>query len=234
MQSSTTRSDSFTKFNSRQWILLAAPFVLTASMIGVYIGLDAALGFPPGYLAAFAVYWFGWCMLFPAALLGGLGSLIDLFRPFPRFSRLGWKTHLLLWWPVVFPLGFIFIPRLAAGTINLPILLGSLVIGLLIGVTEEIFWRGLFFRFFPKNGWLNLVYPSILFGLWHIAPQTVRASTMPGGVYSFVFYAVILGVSYALTVRRTGSIAWCTISHVLHDTLGLGALAYAAWLGWLA
>ncbi|HZW04909.1 MAG TPA: CPBP family intramembrane glutamic endopeptidase [Anaerolineaceae bacterium] len=230
MHSSTALPALARKLTTRQWILLAAPFVLTASMAGIYQWFDAAIGYPAGYLAAFAVYWFGWCILFPAALLGGFRELVDLFRPFPRFGQLGWKTHLLLWWPVVFPLAFALIPRLSM--VNGPILLGSLLIGLLIGVTEEIFWRGLFFRLFPGNAWLNLVYPSILFGLWHIAPQTVRASTMPGGVYSFVFYAVILGVSYAFSVRRTKSIAWCTISHVLHDTLGLGALAYAAWLGW--
>jgi membrane protease YdiL (CAAX protease family) len=75
-----------------------------------------------------------------------------------------------------------------------------------------------------------MIYPSWMFGLWHIAPRSVRPNTMPGGMFSIVFYAVILGLSYGYPARRTGSIRWCTVSHCLHDTLGLGGLAYASWL----
>jgi uncharacterized protein len=224
-----TLTRSIPAFSNRQWILLAAPLVLTASMLAAYIGLDVLFGYPLGYLAAFGLYWFIWCIFFPVLVLGGLRPLIDLFRPFPAFHKLDWKTHLLLWWPIVFPLFFAFLPRL--DRINMPILIGSLLLGVIIGVTEEIFWRGLFIRFFPNRTWLNVIYPSLLFGIWHVAPLAVRPSSMPGGVYSFVFYAVILGVSYALAARRTNSIAWCTISHIGHDVLGLGALAYAVWLG---
>jgi membrane protease YdiL (CAAX protease family) len=41
-------------------------------------------------------------------------------------------------------------------------------------------------------------------------------------------YSFILGLSYGLAAVQTGSIAWPVISHSLHDTLGLGAFAYAA------
>jgi uncharacterized protein len=222
---------AFNRLTLRQWVLLAAPFLLTASMYGFYVWFDAQMGYPLGYLLAFCVYWFGWCIFFPAVLLGGFRQLLGLFRPFPAFSRLGWKTHLLLWWPVIFPLAFIFIPRLT--TLNLGILLLSLLIGFLIGMTEEIFWRGLFYRFFPRSAWVNLAFAPLLFGIWHIAPQAARPSSMPGGVYSFVFYAVVLGISYAIATRRTKSIGWATVSHVVHDTLGLGGLAYVAWLGWM-
>jgi uncharacterized protein len=225
----TTLTRSTPAFSTRQRILLAAPLALIASMLAAYLGSDARLGYPLGYLAAFSLYWFGWCIFFPIMLLGGWRALIDLFRPFPAFTRLDWKTHLLLWWPIIFPLFFAFLPRLHL--VNVPILIGSLLLGIIIGITEEIFWRGLFIRFFPNRTWLNVIYPSLLFGLWHAAPLAVRPSTMPGGAYSFVFYAVILGVSYALAARRTQSIAWCTLAHIIHDVLGLGALAYAAWLG---
>ena len=146
----------------------------------------------------------------------------------PRFGDRPRLTILLLAWPLVFPLMFAFLPRLAR--INLPVLLASLALGLVIGVTEEILWRGVFVRLFPDNIWLNTIYPSIMFGLWHICPLAVRPNSMPGGAVSFVLYAVVLGLSYAYYARKTGSIRWCTVSHCLHDTLGLGGLAYAAWL----
>jgi hypothetical protein len=44
-------------------------------------------------------------------------------------------------------------------------------------------------------------------------------------------YSVLLGLSYATAARRARSIRGATLSHCLHDALGLGGSAYAAWLG---
>jgi uncharacterized protein len=79
-------------------------------------------------------------------------------------------------------------------------------------------------RVFPHSTWKSVIYPSIMFGIWHISPQSVRSRNMPGGVFSFVFYAILLGLAYFYVARKTGTIRWCTPSHVIHDSLGLGAL----------
>ena len=47
---------------------------------------------------------------------------------------------------------------------------------------------------------------------------------------SFTAYSVALGLSYAYCARQTGSIRWCTVSHCIHDALGLGAFAFSSWL----
>jgi uncharacterized protein len=162
-------------------------------------------------------------------MLGGVRQVLDLFNEGkPGFLKLGWKSHFLLWFWIIFPLTTIFIPRV--GGVGLTILAYSILIGIAIGVTEEILWRGVYVRLFPKSTWLSVIYPSIMFSLWHIAPQSVKASTMPGGIYSFLFYALVLGLAYAYVARKTGSIRWTTLSHVIHDSFGLGALAYAIWL----
>jgi hypothetical protein len=59
---------------------------------------------------------------------------------------------------------------------------------------------------------------------------SVLPSRYPGGMAGFVVYSTVLGLSYATAAQRTGSIRWCTIGHCLHDALGLGGFAYAAWL----
>lgn len=216
------------RFTGRQWAMIAAPIVLVLSMWAAFQGFVAWLGSPPGYLAAFIVYWIGWCIVVPVVILG-LRGVLDLFREGEvPFAQLGWKTQALLWWPIVFPLGFIFIPRVAEA--NAAIIAVSILLGVVIGVTEELLWRGVYVRLFPDDVWLNTVYPSVIFGLWHVAPQSVRTSTMPGGAASFVVYAVVLGLSYATYARKTGSIRWCTMSHCIHDALGLGAFVYSAWL----
>ena len=133
-----------------------------------------------------------------------------------------------LWWPLIFPLFFVFVPRISKATV--PILIASIVLGIVIGITEEILWRGLYARLFPDNLWLSMIYPSILFGLWHLAPQSILANRNSGGAASFAIYAIILGITYSISVQLTQSIAWATVSHIIHDTLGLGGFAYAVWL----
>jgi hypothetical protein len=63
--------------------------------------------------------------------------VLSLFREgVPSIRSLGWKAHLLLWLWIAFPLFTIFIPR-AAG-VGVVILGVSVLIGVVIGVTEEL------------------------------------------------------------------------------------------------
>ena len=59
-----------------------------------------------------------------------------------------------------------------------------------------------------------------------LAPQLVRPNAQPGGMAAFLIYAFALGLTYAYYARKTGSIRWCTVSHVVHDSLGLGLRIY--------
>lgn len=210
-------------------LMLAMPLALIASTWAAFQVFTQWWGYPLGYLMGFVFYWVFWCLAFPVYALGGVRPVLELFKEGqPTFRKLGWKIHFLLWFWIAFPLFTIFLPRV--GSVGLAVLAGSLLIGAVIGVTEELLWRGVYLRLFPNSTWMNMIYPSLMFGLWHISPQSVKASSMPGGVFLFVAYAVFLGLAYAYCARKTGSIRWVTLSHVIHDALGLGALAYAAWL----
>jgi membrane protease YdiL (CAAX protease family) len=214
-----------------QLAALATPAVLVLSMYWAFQSFTEWLGHPLGYLAAFVLYWVGWCIILPAALLGGVRSLVALFRPGDiGFVQLGWKTQALLWWPLIAPLGVLLSPLSPLSRANAAIVAVSVLLGIIIGVTEEILWRGVYARLFPQQLWLNTIYPTIGFALWHLAPLSVVSTRYPGAPYSFLLYCVLLGLSYAAYARKTGSIRWCTISHVIHDTLGMGALVYAVWL----
>ena len=215
-------------FVARRRFIVALPFLLIASMYGSFRYLTARFGFPTGYLAAFALYWIGWCVIVPTLILG-TRTVRHLFaRSGVPFAQLGWTTHALLWWPLVFPLAFSFLPRI--GSTRLVILVASVMLGIVIGMTEELLWRGVYVTAFPNRLSLNTIYPSIAFGVWHLCPLSVLPSRFPGGALSFTAYSVALGLSYACYARRTGSIRWCTVSHCIHDALGLGAFAYASWL----
>lgn len=226
---SSSRGSLWRELTGRQCLALATPLVLTLTMIPTFIGFVAWFGYPLGYLLAFVVYWIGWCLIVPAFLLGGWRQLPALFRRSEaRRRKSSWKTALLVLWPLPFPILFRFLPQL--GEANLAILAVSLLLGLVIGVTEEVLWRGVYLRLFPQHLGLNTLYPSIMFALWHLAPQAVVASPSPGGAASFVFYSLVLGLSYATHARKTGSIRGATLSHCIHDIFGLGGFVYAVWL----
>jgi len=215
-------------FTTTQGVMLAAPPVLVLTMYGAFRGLTARFGFPIGYLIAFALYWVVWCVALPIAALGWRGVL-ELFRSVdPRLSRLSRGTRLLLWWPIAFPLAFSFLPRIMAASVS--ILLVSAALGVIIGVTEELLWRGVYVTLFADNLWLSTIYPSLAFGLWHLCPLSALSSRYPGGTVAFAAYSIALGLSYAHYARRTQSIKWCTASHCIHDMLGLGGFAYLRWL----
>lgn len=91
-------------------------------------------------------------------------------------------------------------------------------------------WRGTYVRLFPGSIGLNTIYPTIGFAAWHIAPLSILPARFPGAPTSFLIYCLLLGLSYAYYARTTGSIRWCTVSHCIHDALGLGGFAYALWL----
>jgi membrane protease YdiL (CAAX protease family) len=166
----------------------------------------------------------------PLLVLGGPRGVLELFHAgTARFAKLGTKTQALLWWPLIAPLGVLLSPYSKLPSANLPIIAVSLILGLVIGVTEELLWRGVYARLFPSSIWLNTIYPTIGFAAWHIAPLSILPTRFPGAPASFLIYCVLLGLSYAYSARTTGSIRWCTVSHCIHDALGLGGFAYALW-----
>ena len=218
-----------TMFSGRQAVALAVPPVLLVTMVPAFQWSTGLLGYPGGYLAGFVIYWGGWCVVVPAALLGGMGPLLELFREGkPSIKKLPPGMHAALWAPLIFPLVFVFLPGI--GRTSLPVLVISILLGVVIAITEEALWRGVYIRLFPGNFWLNTLYPSAGFALWHVAPQIVLPNSRPGGIPAFVVYAFTLGLLYAYYARKTRSIRWCTVSHAIHDSLGLGGAAYAAWL----
>jgi hypothetical protein len=84
-----------TQYSPQQKVMLFAPPLLVVSMYFIFQGLHRLLGYPLGYLAGFAVYWLGWCLLLPLGVLGGmdkvmalLGSIVCQCRVQGRFDPL--------------------------------------------------------------------------------------------------------------------------------------------------
>ncbi len=81
------------------------------------------------------------------------------------------------------------------------------------GLFEEILWRGVYMTLFPRNLWLRIVWPGIWFALWHYAPGSINPER--GHVPALMIGALFLGFYSAFLAKRTDTIWWSIIVHVL-------------------
>ena len=208
----------------RQVMLILLPVVLLATTYLAFQTFVAAFGLKLGYLAGFLFYWIVWCFL-PTWWLLGTDQLLQLFRDVPdRLGRPAWLGGLCLTIPLGLGYGYVF-PR-AIRQADLTIIVMSVVISFVNGVTEELLWRGAYVSLFPNSWFLTTVYPALGFAIWHFAPQSVVPNPAPGGAVSLVVVAGLVGAMWAWVANQTGSILWVTVSHILFDFSGLGARIY--------
>ena len=210
--------------NTAQSLVLFAPVAIIVIMILVFRGLHSLLRPGLAYFLGFLIYWVVWCGVFPWLFLGTNG-IAKLFQfPGNPIGTLPWLVIALLIFPILLA-GLIAFPNNISRATGVIILL-SLLIAVINAPAEELLWRGLFISVFPGNFILAYLYPSVGFGLWHIAPLMAKKSSFPGGMVAFVIGALIVGLCWGWVAFVTGSIFWTTVSHVIFDFLGLGALAY--------
>lgn len=205
-----------TEFGKRA--LLALPVLLTPSTAIVFLLLSQWLGRELGYVLGFLFYWIVWCFLVPLVCLGRAG-LLSLFKEqTPLFTKENWLLVVLLLSTTVGALVMYFIPDVA----HIPrlLILIAIPVATINGIGEEILWRGLYVKVFPRQVLWGLVYPSVGFAIWHISPQLVFPA--PGGVFSLVGSAFFLGLCYSLIAYKTGSMKWTGISHSLNGILAFG------------
>lgn len=215
---------TLTGLSNKQKIMLAAPILLVASMFFVFQAFGALFGASEGYVYGFIFYWAVWCIALPLLVLKPSG-VASLYREAnPRFGKHPALMLLIIGWPIALPFATFFVANILSASLNAIIL--SIALGITIGVTEELLWRGVYTKLFPGRFWLGYIYPAVAFGFWHLAPLSIQAANVPGGAFSFVLVSVLLGLSWGYYAYKTGSIRWCTVAHVVNDTLGLGGLRW--------
>ena len=80
------------------------------------------------------------------------------------------------------------------------------------GVFEELLWRGVFLAAFPSNAWLRVVWPSVMFGLWHLVPTSISPE---GPQVTMVIGPTLMGLYLAWLSKRTGTIWWAILAHTV-------------------
>lgn len=83
---------------------------------------------------------------------------------------------------------------------------------------EELLWRGVFVNYWPRNFMWGVLYPSVGFGLWHLAPQIIHPAANP---LAFAVGSIVIGLCWGWVAWRTRSLRATTISHIFTDGSGL-------------
>ncbi len=90
---------------------------------------------------------------------------------------------------------------------------------------EEGYWRGLLLdntRNWP--GWLGVLYSTSLFAINH--PLTVGVHSIANRHPAVLISTFIMGLAWAVVYRKTQSLRWAVLGHMLVDLLNLSILAF--------
>ncbi len=136
---------------------LLVPLLLPACQSLVFWLCARWLGSETGYMPGFGFYWLFWCLFVSRALLGKAEFASILQDRTPLFSRANWLAA-LLWLTVTLVTVFMYAGEFLRAPLTLILL--TIPLATLNGFCEEILWRGLYIRLFPRNPWLGILYPA--------------------------------------------------------------------------
>jgi hypothetical protein len=202
----------------RYFSLLALPFLLIPSAAFVFSTLAKRLGKEQGYLLGFLFYWTIWCLIVPLLYLSKEGFLSLFVDETPLLSGPNWLAAVL--WAVITLVSLFMYGK---DFIRAPwiLILIAIPTASVNGFCEELLWRGLYVRAFPRNFWLAIIFPSFGFSLWHLAPRQIFSA---GSKFSFILSTLFLGLAYGFIAYQTGSAKWTAISHSINGILALGGM----------
>ncbi len=199
------------------WAILLPLFLLFSASI-VFQFAASQLGKGAGYLTGFLFYWLFWCLLIPGLVFRKTGLRSLLKSEIALFSRKNWLAALLWAIAILVPLWMYWQNFLHAPP---ELILLAIPLATANGFCEEMLWRGLYVRAFIGNPWLTIIYPSLGFALWHLAPQNIFPSENRAG---FVLMTLALGLTYGYIAHATRSAKWTAIAHSLSGILALSGM----------
>ncbi|NOH04832.1 MAG: CPBP family intramembrane metalloprotease [Chloroflexi bacterium] len=209
-----------------RYFLFSLPILLLFSTAFVFVSLSQRFSKELSYVVGFLFYDGFWCLMIPYLILGKDNFLSVFKEDTSLFRKENWWLVLLLLSTTIGAFGMLLRHNIA----NTPrmLIVTSIPVAIITGTCEEILWRGLYTKVFPKQVVSGLIYPTIGFAVWHLSPQLIYPATMPGGMFAFAGLTFFLGLCYGLVAYKTGSCRWTAISHSLNGVLDFGgALAPA-------
>lgn len=214
--------------NKKQVFLLWSTLFLCGIMICIVPLFTTILGKTIGYIAAFGVYWFVFCIPISIYVTGGVKELKTIYSmksEMPKVIRI--CHYFLAFIPCIAIFFVVFIKVVPQTTIK--VLSISLFFALINAPIEELFWRGVYNRIFDNKIFFGYLYPAIFFGIWHIGLYLVKGIEYQGGFISLVGGAAFMGWLWGWIAYKTKSIKITSVAHIVVNFFAFTALIYENW-----
>lgn len=216
------------KINKKQFILLCVPPILCISMLVLMPFLTNRIGKTAGYVAGFCIYWFIFC--FPVSLYSsnGFSKLKGIYSQKSNITATKKNIYYLLaFMPCVATFFVVF--KEYASIAGVQVLAIALLFALINGTFEEMFWRGVFNKVFNNNIFLAYIYPSVFFGIWHIALYLAKGMIYQGGFPSLVGGSFFMGLLWGWVAYKTKSIKVVTAVHIITNFFAFTGMIFENW-----
>lgn len=189
-----------------------APLALIAVTYPVFrladARLDDAVGGQLAWFVGMSFYWAVWGFGFSVWTLGRRRAW-ELIRP--RSATPQSLGHVAFFIALAAAVRF-FIPGMEYTTATTGAAVLLAISPFANGVFEELLWRGVFLAAFPTNVWLRVVWPSVMFGLWHLVPGMMSEG---GPQIAMVVGPTLMGFYLAWLSHNTGTVWWAVVAHTL-------------------
>ncbi len=170
------------------------------------------------------------CLLFSVCvyIVGGFKVLKYIYNRKSNIStRLRKFYYCIAFIPCIatlFAVFFEFAPKAGIHVIGI-----VFVFAIINGTIEEMFWRGVFNKVFGNNILFAYIYPSLFFGIWHIALFLAKGISYQGGFLLLVGGSLFMGLIWGLVAYKTKSIKVVTIAHIIANFFAFTGLIYENW-----
>jgi membrane protease YdiL (CAAX protease family) len=201
--------------------LLVSSLVLLPFTFLVFQLTTSWLGPKWGYVTGFLGYW-AYCLV-TAWLVSGRDR--NYFKSlWDRQSRNKYTTWISL--AAFLPAFGVFFVSFLPNVGQLGFSAGALLIVMVLlnGFIEELYWRGLYLLECPSDARIGFLISWLLFGAWHISLWFARGLIYKDGFLALVGGAYGLGLLWTWVARSNGNLRAVIPAHILANLFAFTAL----------
>lgn len=186
---------------------IIVPPILWLVMFLIYQFFGMIFGREIGWYLGLFTYWMVCGLIFSIWLIG-----------FERIKKLmaPRKLKLKMIPVIIFPFALAFIFSSSAGMVYSKVNLVGIIFLIITafgnGIFEEILWRGVYMELYPNNNFLRIGYSTFWYAIFHFASGSLSSNTR---VLILVIGAVFFGIYLSFLAKRTNTIWWGILCHVL-------------------
>ncbi len=214
--------------NKKQRILLCMAPIICSSMLLLIPLLTNIIGKTAGYIVGVCIYWFIFCI--PVSLYSGnrCSEVLEIYYQKSDLKITERNILYIIGFILCFATFFVVFKEYAL-TAELQVLTLSLLFALINGTVEEMFWRGVFNKVFKNNIFLAYIYPTVFFGVYHIALYFSKGIEYQGGFIALVGGSFFMGSLWGWVAYKTKSIKVVTTAHIITNFFAFTGLIYENW-----